>query len=82
MQIFAEHTIKIVVQHILRNEKRLSQNLVQGCVKTWSKHVAQYNWTNFLLKKRVTFVFFSFRVFEKLILPAERRGFMKNKKEK
>ena len=25
----------------------LSQNLVQGCVKTWSKYVAQQNWTKF-----------------------------------
>ena len=26
---------------------RLSQNLVQGGVKTWSKYVAQQNWTKF-----------------------------------
>ena len=31
--------------------KRLSQHLVQGWVKTWSKHVARHNWTKFWRKK-------------------------------
>ena len=38
--------------------KRLSQNLVQGCVKTWSKYVAQHNWTKFWLKKSNVCLFF------------------------
>ena len=51
---FAENTIKIVVSAYFEKgktgqqmSKRLSQNLVQGCVKTWSKYVAQHNWSKF-----------------------------------
>ena len=36
----------------------LSQNLVQGYVKTWSKYVVQQNWTKFWLKKSVFFSLF------------------------
>ena len=50
----AENTIKIVVsvhfktgKHTQKLAKMLSRNLVQGCVKTWSKYVAQQNWTKF-----------------------------------
>ena len=59
----------------------LSQNLVQGCVKTWSKYVAQQNWTKFWRKKNVFFSFFLLAFLKNLILPAERRIFLKNKKK-
>ena len=55
----------------------LSQNLVQGWVKTWSKHVAQHNWTKFWLKK-IVFLDLCLLIFLlNLILPAERRRFLK-----
>ena len=51
---FAENTIKIVVsasfqtgKNTQKLAKMLSQNLVRGCVETWSKYVAQQNWTKF-----------------------------------
>ena len=53
MQIFAGKRYKIVVLAYFekgkraKNVKRLSQNLVQGSVKTWSKYVAQHKWTKF-----------------------------------
>jgi len=54
VHFLAENTIKIVVSASFRTSKNtqkvakmLSQNLVQGCVKTWSKYVAQQNWTKF-----------------------------------
>ena len=60
----------------------LCQNLVQGCVKTWSKYVAQQNWTKFWRKTTFFFPLFVWLVFLKnLILPAERRGFLKKTKK-
>ena len=61
----------------------LRQNVVQGCDEMWSKYVAQHNWTTFCLKKWCFFFLFFLLVFLKnLILPAERRRFLKNKKGK
>ena len=58
IEFLAENTIKIVVsasfqtgKNTQKLAKMLSQNLVQGWVKTWSKYVAQQNWTKFWLKK-------------------------------
>ena len=66
----AENTVKIVVLAFLQTGKNtpklakmLSQNLVQGWVKTWSKYVAQHNWTKFWLKKMCFFRFFVLLVF-------------------
>ena len=69
---FAENTIKIVVlvhfktgENTQKLQKLLSQNLVQGWVKTWSKYVAQQNWTRFWLKKMCFFLLFFPRFSEK-----------------
>ena len=61
----------------------LSQNVVQGCVKMWSKYAAQHNWTTFWLKKWC-FLFLCFLLvfLKNLILPAERIRFLKNKKKR
>ena len=63
----------------------LRQNLVQGCVKTWSKYVAQQNWTKFWRKKR----FFFFSLFFLLVFLKKthfscrkKRIFEKQKKKK
>ena len=90
ISFLAENTIKIVVSASFqtgKNSQKLakmwSQKLVQGCVKTWSKYVAQQNWTKFWLKKWCLFLSFFLLVFLKnLILPAERRRCLKNKKRK
>ena len=59
---FAENTIKLWFQQkTTKKQKFLCLKLVQGCVKNWSKYVAQQNWTsfqhNFLVIFCVTFVF-------------------------
>ena len=60
--LLAENTIKLVVSAFFQTGKNtpklaktLSQNLVQGWVKTWSKCVAQHNWTKFWLKEMCVF---------------------------
>ena len=60
----------------------LSQNLVQGWVKTWSKYVAQQNWTKFWLKKVVFVVFFFARFSLKSHSPCRKKKILKNKKRK
>ena len=62
----------------------LSQNLVQGCVKTWSKYVAQQNWTKFWLKKKCFFLllFCSFFLKISFSLQKKKEDLWKTKKEK
>ena len=44
---FAESTIKIKVSaKNTKKNKTVCSKLVQGCVKNWSKYVAQENWTS------------------------------------
>ena len=84
----AENTIKIVVstsfqtgQNTQKLAKMLSQNLVQGWVKTWSKYVAQQNWTKFWLKKWCFFCFLL--VFFKISFSLQKEeDFWKTNKEK
>ena len=90
ISFFAENTIKIVVsasfqtgKNSPKSVKLLSQNLVQGCVKTWSKYVAQQNWTKFWRKKRVFFLFFFGSFFLKISFSLQKEeDFWKTKKEK
>ena len=61
----------------------LSQNLVQGWVKTWSKYVAQQNWTKFWLKKWCFFCLFFCSFFFKISFSLQKEeDFWKTKKEK
>ena len=63
--------------------QRLSQNLVQGWVKTWSKYVAQHNWTKFWVNKIVNVVFLSSFFKLKILLSLQKeKHFWKIKKEK
>ena len=90
ISFFAESTIKIVVSASFQTGKNtpklakmLSQNLVQGCVKTWSKYVAQQNWTKFWLKKSVIFSLFFCSFFFKISFSLQKvEDFWKTKKEK
>ena len=60
----------------------LNQNLVQGWVKTWSKYVAQQNWTKFWLKKWCFFCLFC-SFFLKISFSLQKEEyFLKNKKKK
>ena len=66
-----------------KSAKLLSQNLVQGCVKTWSKYVAQQNWTKFWRKKSVFFLFFFGSFFFKISFSLQKEeDFWKQKKKK
>ena len=61
--------------------RMLSQNLVQGWVKTWSKYVAQQNWTKFWLKKwcfLCIFVHFSLKSHS----PCRKKNIFEKKKRK
>ena len=61
----------------------LSQNLVQGWVKTWSKYVAQQHWTKFWLKKCFLFFFCFARFSLKSYSPCRNNNiFEKQKKQK
>ena len=60
----------------------LRQNLVQGCVKTWSKYVAQQNWTKFWRKKKCFFFFFFARFSWKISFSLQKEeDFWKTKKK-
>ena len=60
----------------------LSQNLVQGWVKTWSKYVAQQNWTKCWLKKWFFLVFFACFSFKSHSLCRNKNIFEKQKMKK
>ena len=86
----AENTIKVVVSASFQTSKNtpklakmLSQNLVQGWVKTWSKYVAQHNCTKFWLKKWCFFCLLFARFSLKYHSPCRKKKiFDKQKKEK
>ena len=83
---FAENTIESGFNIFCKSQngqncrKGWVKNLVQGWVKTWSKHVAQHKWIKFWLKNGNLCLAFSFLT--NLILPAERRINLKNNRKK
>ena len=85
----AENTINIVVSASFQTSKNtpklakmLSQNLFQGWVKTWSKYVAQQNWTKFWLKKMVFFCLLFARFSLKAHSPGRKKKILEKQKKK
>ena len=80
MLFFAESPIKIGVWAYFEKGRK-----GQKCEKGWAEHlcnyVTQHNWTDFQLNKMFFCLFSFFYFYENRILPAERRLFLKNKKE-
>ena len=84
IQIFCWKHKKIVVSAYFEKATngqncQMSQKVVQGWVKNWSKHVAQHNWTKFWLKKMFVFLLF---ICGKSHCPCRRRFLNKIKKKK
>ena len=80
IQCFAESAINVVVSAYFATCKT-GQKCQKGWVKTWSKYVAQHNWTKFWLKKVVISVFL-FRFSKRISFSLQKEEMFEKQKKK